>query len=387
MRRPPTTEDFASPVHDTRVVARLGIWLGAAFLICFLTGLISHLHQHPITWLPIPPSPAWAYRVTQGLHVVTGVACVPLLLAKMYAAYPRLFERPIAGSMLRILERGSIAVLVAASLLQVFTGVANIAQWYVFGFGFTAVHWSLAWVTIGALAVHIAVKLPVIREAFVSPVAEAAPAEGGTPADVVAPAAAVERRWFIRGALGVAAGAVLLTVGQTLRPLEPLALLAKRHPSQTPQEVPINRTADAAGIAASVAEDQWRLRVSGPSGSRTLSYADLQALPQVVVDLPITCVEGWSAGARWGGVRVRDLAGLVGGSDNSFVGVESAERAGVYRRTTLPTAYAQHPDTLLALTINGQRLSRDHGFPARIIAPNRPGVLQTKWVSALTVSA
>ena len=38
------------------------------------------------------------------------------------------------------------------------------------------------------------------------------------------------------------------------------------------------------------------------------------------------------------------------------------------------------------LTINGHRLTRDHGFPARIIAPNRPGVLQTKWVKALTVS-
>lgn len=375
MREPPTTEDFTSPVHHTRVVARLGIWLGAAFVICFLTGLISHLHQHPIGWLPISPTPAWAYRLTQGLHVVTGVACVPLLLAKMYAAYPRLFERPMVGSPLRMLERASIAVLVASSLLQVFTGVANIAQWYVFGFGFTAVHWSLAWVTIGALAVHIAVKLPLIREALATELNE------------VAPAIALERRWFIRGALGVAAGGVLLTVGQTLRPLEPLALLAKRHPSTGPQGVPINRTADAAGIAASVSEDQWRLRVTGPSGSKTLSYADLQALPQVVVDLPITCVEGWSADARWGGIRVRDLAALAGGSAESFVGVESAERAGVYRRTTLPTAYAQHPDTLLALTINGQRLSRDHGFPARIIAPNRPGVLQTKWVRALTVSA
>lgn len=125
-------------------MARLGIWLGAAFVICFLTGLISHLHQHPIGWLPISPTPAWAYRLTQGLHVVTGVACVPLLLAKLYAAYPRLFERPMVGSPLRLLERASIAVLVASSLLQVFTGVANIAQWYVFGFGFTAVHWSLA---------------------------------------------------------------------------------------------------------------------------------------------------------------------------------------------------------------------------------------------------
>jgi len=285
VRQPPTTEDFTSPVHHARVVARLGVWLGSAFLVCFLTGLVSHLHQHPVAWLPIPPTPAWAYRVTQGLHVCTGVACVPLLLAKMYAAYPRLFERPVLGSPLKMLERGSIAVLVASALLQVFTGTANIAKWYVFGFGFTAVHWSLAWVTIGALAVHIAVKLPVIREAF-------APA-----AEEVAPAVAFERRWFLRGALGVAAGAVLLTVGQTLRPLEPLALLAKRHPSQVPLGVPVNRSADAAGIPLVVPEDQWRLSLAGPSGSRSLSYADLLALPRVVVDLPITCVEGWSAGA------------------------------------------------------------------------------------------
>ena len=166
-----------------------------------------------------------------------------------------------------------------------------------------------------------------------------------------------------------------------------MALLATRHPSKAPQDVPINRTADAAGIPTIVAEEAWRLSVTGPSGSRTFSYADLLALPQVSVALPITCVEGWSADARWGGVRVRELARLVGGSEESFVGVESAERSGAYRRTTLPTAYAQHPDTVLALNINGERLSRDHGFPARIIAPNRPGVLQTKWVNGLTVSA
>ena len=27
----------------------------------------------------------------------------------------------------------------------------------------------------------------------------------------------------------------------------------------------------------------------------------------------------------------------------------------------------------------------DHGYPARLIAPNRPGVQQTKWVARLEV--
>ena len=36
--------------------------------------------------------------------------------------------------------------------------------------------------------------------------------------------------------------------------------------------------------------------------------------------------------------------------------------------------------TLVALQLNGSPLDIDHGYPARLIAPNRPGVLQTKWL-------
>jgi DMSO/TMAO reductase YedYZ molybdopterin-dependent catalytic subunit len=51
----------------------------------------------------------------------------------------------------------------------------------------------------------------------------------------------------------------------------------------------------------------------------------------------------------------------------------------------MPPEYARDPLTLLALRVNGQTLAPDHGYPARIIAPNRPGVLQTKWVDSLEV--
>jgi DMSO/TMAO reductase YedYZ molybdopterin-dependent catalytic subunit len=40
---------------------------------------------------------------------------------------------------------------------------------------------------------------------------------------------------------------------------------------------------------------------------------------------------------------------------------------------------------LVALRLNGAVLHLDHGYPCRLIAPNRPGVLQTKWLAALTV--
>jgi DMSO/TMAO reductase YedYZ molybdopterin-dependent catalytic subunit len=47
----------------------------------------------------------------------------------------------------------------------------------------------------------------------------------------------------------------------------------------------------------------------------------------------------------------------------------------------------EDPLTLLALLLDGEPLAIDHGYPCRLIAPDRPGVLQTKWVSRLEVLA
>jgi DMSO/TMAO reductase YedYZ molybdopterin-dependent catalytic subunit len=41
---------------------------------------------------------------------------------------------------------------------------------------------------------------------------------------------------------------------------------------------------------------------------------------------------------------------------------------------------------MLALKVNGEDLSMDHGFPARIIVPALPGVHNTKWVGEMTFS-
>jgi DMSO/TMAO reductase YedYZ molybdopterin-dependent catalytic subunit len=128
----------------------------------------------------------------------------------------------------------------------------------------------------------------------------------------------------------------------------------------------------------------WRLDVAGP---RALSFTldELRALPQSRSDLPIACVEGWSQGARWEGVRVRDLLALCGAAAGARVRVVSMEQGGFYATSELPAGFARDPLTLLALRLNGSQLAADHGFPARIIAPNRPGVFQTKWVRRLEV--
>ncbi|HRH38730.1 MAG TPA: hypothetical protein PK760_10315, partial [Flavobacteriales bacterium] len=71
---------LADPRHSPRTAAILGISLGVCFSVCFVTGVYSHLAQHPPGWFSLPAGPTGLYRLTQGLHVATGIAAVPLLL-------------------------------------------------------------------------------------------------------------------------------------------------------------------------------------------------------------------------------------------------------------------------------------------------------------------
>jgi hypothetical protein len=77
-----------------------------AFTICFLTGLASHFAQHPVSWFSWPTRPVSLYQFTQGAHVLSGIAAIPLLLAKLWSVYPRLFARPPLRPAARLLTHG-----------------------------------------------------------------------------------------------------------------------------------------------------------------------------------------------------------------------------------------------------------------------------------------
>ncbi|MDG4782193.1 molybdopterin-dependent oxidoreductase [Micromonospora sp. WMMD961] len=373
-RRPriPASEDFTAPSHSPLVAARLGLWLGVAFGLCFVTGLLSHYIQHPPGWFTWPSRPVNLYRITQGVHVLSGVAAVPLLLAKLWSVYPRLFVRPPLRHPIRLsahaLERVSVLVLVCAAFFELVTGLFNVAQSYPWGFFFPAAHYAVAWLLVGGVLLHIAVKLPIARAALSTPPRRDDRDSSG-------------RRAFLRSAAGVAGVAVLATAGVTVPWLRRVSPLAWRS-AAGPQGIPINRTAAAARIAV---PPDWQLEIVWPGGRDVFSRAELAALPQRTANLPIACVEGWSASADWTGVPVADLLRLVGAPTDRAVRVSSLETDGLYATSTLPATHVGDPLTLLALRINGEELSPDHGYPCRLIAPSRPGVLQTKWLARLEV--
>ena len=372
---------FTSALHDDRTAAWLGIALGVTFTICFTTGLWSHIQQNPPAWFDPIARPAGLYRVTQGLHVATGIATIPLLLAKLWVVYPKLFRRPLFSGVASVLERLSLIPLIGGGIFLLFTGLANINLWYPWPFNFRTSHYWVAWITIGALIVHIGAKFTTTRTA----ISRRAAAVGEVPA--VVPASAVDRRRFLTLVAGASGMLTVLTVGQTVWPLRKLALLAPRRPDTGPQGFPVNRSAVAAGVVTAARDPDYRLVVEGNVRHRLeLSLDELRALPLHRAVLPIACVEGWSASREWRGVRVRDLLERAGAPADARVRVHSLQQHLSYASSDLDPAQAHDVDTLLALDVGGEPLHLDHGFPVRLIGPNRPGVNQTKWVTRLVVS-
>lgn len=388
MREQTTPRIFTSDLRDERTAALLGVALGVTFTVCFVTGVLSHLIQDPPSWFLWPSRPAGLYRVTQGVHVATGLASIPLLLAKLWVVFPKLFAWPPFTSVAHLVERLAIFPLVAGGVFELFTGLADTHLWYPWPFGFRAAHYWVAWITIGALVVHLGAKWASTRAAlFARETPDAYLSDAQRRSDTHRRReSAFDRRTFLATVFAAAGAVTVFTVGQTVSPLRKLALLAPRRPDTGPQGFPVNRTAATAGVVESARSPEYRLRVDGKVRRKLVFTRDeLVAMPQHEATLPISCVEGWSTTQRWRGVRVRDLLDRAGADSAAEVRVQSLQRRRAYRFSDLNHWHAHDPDTLLALEVNGEPLGVDHGYPLRLIGPNRPGVMQTKWVTRLVV--
>jgi DMSO/TMAO reductase YedYZ molybdopterin-dependent catalytic subunit len=416
MQRSPSSPAFwRSPLRGPWFTSLLGLVLLAGITVLFVTGLLSYAAYNPdlspvndktpdkgllgFYLFPWPTNPHWLYRLTQGVHVTLGIALVPVLLAKLWSVVPRLFQLPPARSVAHALERISLLLLVGGVLFEFVTGVLNVQLDYVFPGSFYPLHFYGAWVFVAAFVVHVVLRGPAavrnLRRMRAGEAAAAPPVESSQEPSLVSPDPA-EPTVSRRGAVWLVGGGSLLllgtTVGQTVDgPLRRTALLAPHggpDPGGGPGGFQINKTAASRGISpAETSEEAWRLVVTGPSGTVRLSRAELLDLPLHSAALPIACVEGWSTSDQWWrGVRLADLAALVGHPAGAApdVLVESLQRHGAFRRAALRANQVRDPRSLLALDVNGEQLSPDHGHPARIIVPAAPGVLNTKWVARMT---
>ncbi len=407
-----------------RPLADRGVRGGAArrHPVLFVTGLLSYAAYNPnlaavndktpdkgllgfylFSW---PTHPYWIYRLNQGVHVTLGIVLVPVLLAKLWSVVPKLFTMPPVRSVGHALDRLSLLLLVGGGIFEFLTGVLNVQLDYLFPGSFYPLHFYGAWVFFGAAAAHVALRLPQARAGAAQPgvpggAAYADRADRGRSRRTAAgwcPPIRREPTMSRRGALGmVGLGSLTLfavTAGQSIGgPLRRTALLAPhgRNPGTGPNGFPVNKTAALARISARDVGDGWRLTVRGHGNGRRvdLTLDQVRALPQHGSALPIACVEGWStANQHWEGVRLADLAALVGHpADPPGVFVESVQAHGSFREVALRDNQVRDPRSLLALRVNGATLSADHGYPARVIVPGAPGVMNTKWVGRLSFGA
>lgn len=420
-RLPSSPAFWRSPVRGPWFTSVLGLVLLVGIGVLFVTGLLSYAAYNPglagvndktpgkgllglylFAW---PTQPVWLYRLTQGAHVTLGVTLVPVLLAKLWSVVPKLFALPPVRSLAHALERLSLLLLVGGGLFEFTTGILNIQLDYVFPGSFYPLHFYGAWVFFAAFLAHAALKTPAalrnlrdLRGEHRTQQAQL-PDPGqhaGAPRDELTSPEPGPPTVSRRGALGVVGGGSLLLFATTAGrgfdgPLRETALLAPHggpEPGTGPGAFQINKTARVAGIdARETAEENWRLVVEGRGGTVRLTRAELLRLPLHGAKLPIACVEGWSTSDQpWRGVRLRDLAALVGHDPDHApdVLVESLQRHGSFRRAALRANQVRDPRSLLALFVGGAPLTPDHGYPARVIVPAAPGVLNTKWVARMT---
>ncbi len=135
--------------------------------------------------------------------------------------------------------------------------------------------------------------------------------------------------------------------------------------------------------------ETWRLEVVGLfARPRALSLTDLMAYPAVTEARTLGCISNPVGGdligtAYWTGLRLRDLLEDLGLLPEA---VELHVRAvdGFYE--TVLREDMLDPRTLLVYGMNGRTLTVEHGFPLRILIPDRYGMKQPKWITRIEAS-
>jgi DMSO/TMAO reductase YedYZ molybdopterin-dependent catalytic subunit len=121
----------------------------------------------------------------------------------------------------------------------------------------------------------------------------------------------------------------------------------------------------------------WSLTVSDAAGGRSFGLAEVGQLPADDVTAALDCTSGWYSNQVWRGVRLDRL--VEPGSARSLVAWSATGYARRFPVSDLDSMW-------LVTEVGGDPLSPGHGFPARIVAPNRRGFWWVKWVVRLETS-
>ena len=130
----------------------------------------------------------------------------------------------------------------------------------------------------------------------------------------------------------------------------------------------------------------WTFEVTGEVETPlSLSWDELLRLPAVEVTQDIHCVTRWSKfdltfkGVPWSAVR--SLVGQKPGARFAIAHAEAGFTANV------PIEFLEDERALLAYEADGEPLTKEHGWPLRLVVPGKYFWKSAKWLRGIELSA
>ena len=135
---------------------------------------------------------------------------------------------------------------------------------------------------------------------------------------------------------------------------------------------------------------QWALDVVGVDSKVTrLSYGELSVLATRRVSYTLECIGNPVGGQlignmRWDVVPLPDVLRRAPGGTGSARAVRFEALDGFFSSVSISRATDDY--AFLALRMNGEPLSSEHGFPARVLLPDLYGKKQPRWLKRIVLS-
>jgi cytochrome b561 len=297
------------------------------------------------------PSTAWVY-VTHG---VVGLTLGGLVALKLWRVRHRVRARP-TGVWTSILLAALALSALATGLAWVFGLSLDLGFW-----GLLNVHITLGLVVVPVLLVHLWRRFALPNRETVT-----------------------DRRTALQASGMLVGGAVVWRAQQSLNRVLDTAGARRRFTGSRPVD---GESGNDFPVTIWVADDPdpidpetWSLRVDGRVDEPlTLDTANIE--PDSEQRAILDCTSGWYAERDWQGLAVANLLDVAEvQEDTKWVQFRSVTGY----KWSLPIDDAR--DALLATHVDGERLTHGHGFPIRLVAPDRRGYQWVKWVQEVRVS-